>query len=338
MPDIPNPILAEATRGPLVESVHRGAVAVVDRTGALSLAVGNIDRIVFARSAIKPIQAIPLLETGAANRFAVTDSEVALACASHSGEPVHVGLVRDWLHRIGCDAHDLACGGHAPIDAAAARSLVAAGHEPGPEHNNCSGKHTGFLTLARHLEVSVEDYASTMHPVQAAVRAALGDLCDSALADAPVGIDGCGAPQYGIALRAIARGMARIAAPDDLAPARRAAVLRIRAAMLAAPHLVSGTGRFCGRLMAALGGRVVVKVGAEGVYTAAIPAASLGVALKIDDGATRAAEVVLGAVLVRLGVITPDEAAALEDLLVPRVPNVMGRPVGVIRAVPGALA
>jgi L-asparaginase II len=298
--DAANPIFVEVTRGSMVESRHRAAVAVVDANGTTIMAAGNIDRPAYPRSAIKPLQALAFIESGAADRYGLGPREIALACASHSGEPQHVELVLAWLRRIGCSAADLECGAHAPVNATASRDLIAAGRSPGPEHNNCSGKHAGFLTLARHLDVPTAGYIGIDHPVQRAVRAVLADMFGCNLDDVPVGIDGCGIPQYGVPLQAIARGMARLADDGSLGGARRDAARRVREAIAAHPFLTSGTGRFCMRVMDLTGERALVKAGAEGIYAAAVPGRGLGIAVKIDDGAGRAAEVVIGHVLVRL--------------------------------------
>jgi len=332
-PDAANPVLIEVTRGDMVESRHRAAVAVVDAQGAVALSAGDIDRPVYPRSAIKPLQALAFVEAGAADRYGLGPPEIALACASHSAEPAHVALVQAWLTRIGCAPADLECGAHPPVNPAAARALVAAGQEPGPQHNNCSGKHAGFLTLARHHGIATAGYIGIEHPVQRAVRAVLSEMVGLDLAGAPVGIDGCGIPQYGIPLRAIARGMARLADDGALGAARRDAARRVRHAMAAHPLLTSGTGRYCKRLMDALGDRALVKTGAEGVYAAALPGRGLGIALKVDDGAGRAAEVAIAHVLDRLGVIGAADRVVLGDALAPPVLNVAGRTVGIVRPV-----
>jgi L-asparaginase II len=328
---LPNPIVVEVTRGDIVESIHRGAVAVVAADGTVELAVGDIDRPVFPRSAIKPLQALPLVETGAADAFRLSDAEIALACASHSAEPRHVAVVAAWLDRIGCSQRDLECGAHPPMDPSAAHALALGNTRPSPIHNNCSGKHTGFLAAARHMREPTAGYIGYDHPVQRRVRAALGEMCGCDLATAPVGTDGCGIPQYGLPLRAIALGMARLAAPDRLLPARRAAIERIRRAMAVEPFLVAGTDRFDTAVMTATGGAVLVKGGAEGVYAAIMPSRGLGVALKVDDGAKRAAEVAAGHVLRRLGAISTSAAAQLMAYLQPNIHNVAGRVVGHVR-------
>src|SRR5258706_3764046 len=283
-----NPVLVEVTRGPLVESVHRGAVAVADARGALRLSLGNVERPIFPRSALKPIQAVPLIETGAADAFAVSDEELALACASHSGEPQHTERIAAWQRRIGCSAADLACGPHRPVHEPTASAMIVRGERWTSLHNNCSGKHTGFMTLARGLGVPVANYQEHDHPVQRAVEATLKEM--AGLTDPlPYGIDGCTVPNFAVPLAALARAVAQIADPDALPLGRADVRRRILAAMTDYPELVAGTGRPCTLLMRQ-NPKIAVKTGAEGVYVAILPELGLGVAVKIDDGAARAAE------------------------------------------------
>jgi L-asparaginase II len=208
---MPNPVLVEITRGDLVESVHRGAVAIVDSEGAVRFALGDVETPVYTRSSLKPIQALPLVESGAAEAFAVTDEEVALACASHSGEAMHTSRVSAWLARLGCKEADLACGPQPPRHEPTLEAMLTTQTKPSRLHNNCSGKHTGFLTVARYFKVPVAGYVGIAHPVQQAVIAALQRL--SGVRDASWGVDGCAAPNFAIPLTAFARDPAR---DDDL--------------------------------------------------------------------------------------------------------------------------
>ena len=322
-----NPVLAEVTRGPMVESRHRAAVAVVDGEGRVVLSAGNIERPVYARSAIKPLQAIPLVESGAAEAFGLGDREIALACASHLGEVLHVEAARAWLARIGCSVADLECGAHAPYNAAAAWALAASGAEPDASHNNCSGKHTGFLTLARHLGVPTTGYIRYEHPVQQRVLGVLESMTGLDLGAAPRGTDGCGIPTIAVPLGNLALAMARLAHPHDQPKARQTACARIRAAMTAEPFMIRGTDGYCSRVIEATGGRALVKIGAEGVYCGALPELGLGLALKVDDGAARAAIAILGRLLLRLEVIAPDASGLLSHPLI----NWAGRQVGEVR-------
>jgi L-asparaginase II len=301
-----NPILVEVTRGGRVESIHRGAIAIVDAAGKCVAAWGDVEAAVFARSAFKALQALPLVESGAAEAFGVTGEELALACASHSGEAMHVERVEPWLARIDCSESNLACGPHLPLHEPTAHAMLRAGERPCRLHNNCSGKHTGFLTLARHLRVSVEGYERPDHPVQVLVREAIADMSGLDARNMPVGIDGCAAPNYAIPLTHLAQGMARLGDPSSLHPDRAAAAKRLTAAWKTHPLLVSGTGRACSDLIIAAKGATVVKTGAEGVFTAVLPERGLAVALKIDDGATRAAETAMAKVLTLLGAAAED--------------------------------
>ncbi|MSO89475.1 MAG: asparaginase [Rhodospirillaceae bacterium] len=332
-PALADPILVEVTRGALVESRHRGAVAICDADGAPVQSWGDVERPIYPRSAVKPLQALPLIETGAADRFGLTDAEIALACASHSGEPEHEGAVTAWLRSIGLSGGDLECGEHWPMHEDAARALVREGRFPSAVHNNCSGKHSGFLTAARHLGEPTQGYIAADHPAQRRVRQALSDMCAIDLSAAPTGIDGCGIPTIAMPLSALARGMARLAAGTGLGHSRQAACARIRRAMTTHPLLVAGHGRFCTEIMAATSGRVVVKGGAEGVYVAALPERRLGIALKIADGASRAAETAMAALLRRFGGFEGADAEIVGRWLEPPIRNRAGIEIGVVREV-----
>ena len=333
--DAASPILVEVTRGNTVESRHRGIVAVAVAGGAVVAAWGDAERAVFPRSAVKPLQALPLIETGAARGFALGDAEIALACASHNGEPEHVAGVGAWLERVGLGAGDLECGAQAPIDKEAALALVRAGDAPSALTNNCSGKHAGFLTTARHLGEATAGYIEPVHAVQRRVTETLADMAGCDLATAPVGTDGCGIPAIAMPLAAVARAMARLAAPDSLAPERAAAARRVVAAMTAHPALVAGRGRYDTVAMQAGRGAFAVKTGAEGVHAAILPRLGLGCALKIEDGAARAAEVAMTALLRHLGALDGHAEAELADYLERPLVNWSGKRVGVIRAVLG---
>ena len=333
--DDADPVAVLVRRGDRVESTHRVAYAVADSGGALLHHEGDVRRPVFPRSAVKPLQALALIESGAAERFAVSERELALACASHAGEPMHTEAVSAWLARLGLDPSALECGAHAPNHEPTARRLIAAGQAASALHNNCSGKHAGMLTLALHLGVPIEGYIAPDHPVQQRIGAVLAAMSGGGLA--PPAIDGCGIPTHPLPLANLAAAIARLGDPGpdpDDAPGRAQACARIRAAMAAHPLLVAGSGRACSLIMAAAP-RVLVKTGAEGVYVAALPAQRLGLALKVADGASRAAVVALMALLKRLGALDPGAAAALGQLAAPELRNHAGRVVGRIEAAPG---
>lgn len=322
-------MIVEVVRGVRVESVHSVAVAVVDAEGASVFAAGDTARPVFPRSAIKPLQALPLIETGAADALSVTPAELALACASHNGEPKHAGAVRAWLGRMGLGVDRLACGGHPPYDGPSNEALLRAGAPFDRACDNCSGKHAGMLATASHAGEPVAGYADPGHPAQRRIAAALADMAGRGALDAPA-IDGCDAPNWPLPLAALASAFARFGAPDGLPAARAAACRRVASAMAARPDLVAGRGRLCTALMTAAP-HLVAKVGAEGVYAAAWPARGLGVALKVADGATRAAETALLALLARLGALDGDALAALDRWAAPVLRSRAGRMVGVIR-------
>jgi L-asparaginase II len=332
-----DPVLVEATRGEMVESRHRGACAVTDADGTIILAIGDIARPAYARSAIKPLQALPLIESGAADAFQLGAGEIALACASHRGEPMHVAAVSAWLARIGLGPGDLECGTHAPTDPAAAQALYRAGASPSPLHNNCSGKHAGFLTTARFFGEGVRGYIAAAHPVQQRVEAVLAAMTGLDLSAAPRGTDGCGIPVIGMPLSGLARAMARLATPARLPEKRGAAGRRILEAMAAEPLMVAGTGTFVSAVLATTRGSALVKNGAEGMFCAALPAQGLGIALKIADGAGRAAEVAMGAVLRRLGALDAAQLKALARFLAPDITNVAGKAVGRLRSTLGGI-
>lgn len=322
------PILVEVTRGGRVESRHRGAAVVLDARGGVVLSVGDVEQAVFPRSAVKALQALPLVESGAADRLGLGPAELALACASHSGEPEHVETVLDMLRRAGREADVLECGAHWPYGEAAARALAAAGQRPSALHNNCSGKHAGFVCLACASGDDPAGYIDAEHPTMRASTAALSEMTGTPLDARNRGIDGCSIPSYAIPLRALALGFARFASGEGLHPDRAAAAERLRASVAAFPFMVGGTGRFDTNLMRALGRAVFSKTGAEGVFCVALPTLGLGLALKCDDGAGRASEAATAAILRKL---LPEHAAVLTPLAEYPLHNWNGIAVGRVR-------
>jgi L-asparaginase II len=331
-----NPIVVEATRGPLVESRHRGAGAVVDSGGAFVFSFGDVERAVYPRSAVKAFQALPLIESGAADELGLTEAEIALACASHSGEAAHVAGVAAMLGKAGADAGALACGAHWPLGEKAARALARSGAAPSALHNNCSGKHAGFIGLARASGWGSKAYETPSHPVQRAAKAAIEDLTGAALGADVCALDGCSIPTYAVPLRALALGFARFATGAGLAPARREAARRIREAIAAHPAMVAGEGRFDTDAMSLLRARAFIKTGAEGVSCAALPEAGLGLAVKADDGATRAAQVMIAALIAKFLPMSDAERGRFETFASPTLRNWNGLEVGGMRAA-GAL-
>jgi L-asparaginase II len=326
--------LVEVWRGSMCESVHRGHAVVVDRTGEVVSAWGDPGAVIYPRSSCKMIQALPLVESGAADVLGLGDRHLALACASHQGAASHVALARDWLAALGMEDGDLRCGPEEPRDRAERNALIRSGEAVCQMHNNCSGKHCGFLTVSRHLGAGAE-YVDPGHPVQAAVREAFETM--TGLRSPGFGIDGCSAPNFATTLQGLGRAMARFAAArDGGVSVRERAAARLVRAMLAHPDLVAGEGRACTALMRTMGGKVAVKTGAEGVFIAILPEQGLGVAMKCADGATRAAEAVVAAILVRLGVLEAEHPVAARLMRGP-ITNRRGLSVGEIR-VAAALA
>lgn len=326
-----NPFLVEVTRGQLVESRHRGSVSVVDADGATVLSIGDVDRRVFPRSAVKALQALPLLERGIAYKYNLTDEELALACASHSGEPEHVRVAEAMLAKAGRDVGCLECGTHWPMGEAASRALAAEGKTPNALHNNCSGKHAGFICLACGTGNDPKGYVGADHPVQRMVRETLEDVTGACHSMEKSGIDGCSIPTYAVRLPSLAFGFARFGTGAGLSGEAKAAAERIRKAVAAHPFMVAGTGRFDTRLMEILRERAFVKVGAEGVYCATFPELGYGIALKADDGHVRAAEAMMAGLVLRFLPLNDQERAAVEALAQPVFRNWNGIEVGGIR-------
>ncbi len=327
------PVAIEVCRGARLESRHRVAVVVSDAQGVIRLAVGDPATPILPRSAIKPLQAMPLVESGAADAFRLDPTELALACASHTGEPGHVETVTAWLARLGLAAEHLACGAHLPSHQATADAMLARGATPSGVHNNCSGKHAAMLTTAVRLGEPVAGYALPDHPVQRRIRDVLEAMAGEVLAEPP-GVDGCGVPAWTVSLHGLARMAARFADPSGLAPERRAAIQRLAAAMRTAPWFVAGTGRLTTGLMQ-VAPSLLVKNGAEGVYLAALPEHGLGLGLKVEDGASRAAGPALLATLAALGALDDRATAALAGFANPTLRNHAGDAVGEIRVVAG---
>jgi L-asparaginase II len=320
-------VVIEVTRGPVVESRHEGIAAVVKPDGAVVASWGDIDAAILPRSANKPIQAMAFVESGAIECFGLGNTHIALACASHNGEPRHVETVRAWLKKVGLSEADLECGTHPPRLQSTIELLAREGAMPTPAFNNCSGKHSGFLTTAVAYGEPTRGYIKYDHPVQRRLRDVMTDLCGVDANGFAYGTDGCGIPTLATPLRRLAQAMANMAEPSRLSSKRAEAAARIRAAMNAEPFMVAGTGRFCSRVNAALPGVAQVKTGAEGVFCGMLPGLGLGIALKMWDGAGRAAEVAMATLLAHLGVLPSQQ----KELLHPPVKNVVGLLVGEMR-------
>jgi L-asparaginase II len=325
-----SPVLVEVLRGLLVESRHCGAVAVFDADGNRVLAIGDVERPVYPRSAIKAFQALALVESAAADRYGLGPQELAIACASHSGEPGHVATVTAMLTRAGLDPSALKCGAHWPIHEPSAQALAGDGGTATALHNNCSGKHAGFLCAACAMGADPTRYLEPAHPVQRHVKAALESLGAIVVGEDACATDGCSAPTWALPLNALALAFARFGSGVGLAPERAKAAAWLRAACAEYPWHVAGSGRFCTRIMQRFGARVFVKAGAEGVFCGALPEQGLGIAVKCDDGATRASEVIMAATLSQLLPFAADRTA-LESYVRPTLHNWSGSVIGGLR-------
>lgn len=321
-------VLAEIWRGEFLESQHLGHAVVVDRAGQVIAAWGDSERVTLPRSACKMVQALALVESGAADGAGLGSEQLALACASHNGADSHVRRVATWLENLGLSDDNLRCGAHMPKDEAAYKALLCAGEEPHQWHNNCSGKHAGFLTLNQHLGAGPE-YIDPAHPVQRAVLEAFEDVTGET--SPGHAIDGCSAPNFATSLTGLARAMSRFANASDTGGVREHAMVRLRQAMALHPELVAGEGRACTRLMRAMNGRAMVKTGAEAVFVAILPEQGLGVALKVDDGGTRASEAAITALLTRFGALDGADPVARAFMDAP-IANWRGVECGVLRA------
>jgi L-asparaginase II len=329
--------LVEVVRGPLVEAVHRGDLAVVDNSGVLRAGVGDPDsKITYLRSSAKPFQTMPLVYGGAAARWGFGADDLAVCCSSHNGEPMHTERIASLLERIGLASSDLACGAHPPLHRDTAAALVRDGVDASVLHSNCSGLHTGMLAQSRQLDVDVLGYEAPSHPVQQEILANVSRFTGLAPADIAVGIDGCSAPCYGVSLYHMAFAYARLMAPGDLSEPYASAAAAIRGAMTGHPQLVAGTGRFDTDVMELGQGSLVAKGGASGVQCVGI-AGGVGVALKIEDGAeghaspARPTTVAATAALCQLGILDETQVAALGEHARPSLDSLAGEKVGEVR-------
>lgn len=339
------PAIIEVTRGTMVESRHRVHGVVADAAGQIVHSWGETEMEIYPRSSIKPLQALALVETGAAEHWGLMDERIALACASHSGSLAHTMAVEAWLDDLSLGEGDLECGAHMPRDEEAAHGLIRRGSGPCRLHNNCSGKHAGFLTTALHMGEPTAGYIDADHPVQQRLYRALGEMGDCDMSATARGADGCGIPVYGMPLAALARAVARMADPKaaGLGAVRAAAAERIVQSMTKHNFMVSGRGRFDHAVMTAGIGVAkrtgvpvfATKTGAEAVHVAILPAAgtrpALGVAVKAEDGEKRATDTMMAHLLDFLGRFDDDARGAMAPFLDMRVTNAEGRPVGTVR-------
>ncbi len=329
-------ILAKVIRGETVESIHRGHLVVVSGAGETLFALGNPETVTFWRSSAKSIQAVPFLKNAAAEAFEFSEKEIALACGSHSGEEIHVRVAAQMLEKIGLSEADLRCGVHLPFDEKRAEEMIRSGEQPNQLHNNCSGKHAAMLALAKHTGADLQTYDSPEHPVQQAILDCVAEFSDVPRDEIKIGIDGCAAPNFALPIRAMALSFARLVLPPvSFNDETKEACRRIVSATVSHPEMIGGSGRLDTLIMRAAGGKLVSKIGAEGVYSAGVlPSAQyktgLGIAFKIEDGDDkRARAVVLIELLRQLDIF---DAEILKEFSPLAIKNRRGDTVGSVEA------
>jgi len=305
-----NPVLAHLTRGGIIESFHRGACSIIDCDGTVLKNIGDVAHPIFPRSAIKALQALPLIESGAAAALGYSHQDIALACASHSGEELHIEALQSMLDKSGIEKEHLDCGWHWPMSKKAGQKLAAIGEKPGSLHNNCSGKHIAMLATARHLGEPLENYTKQAHRVQQRVASTVSGFCSYDLLSTTCAIDGCSVPTWAIPLENLSLGFANLARPAERLTRWQDACQQIIRSAKSAPFMVAGSNRFCSDIMISVP-RLFAKTGAEGVYCGCVPHAGIGIAVKCDDGAERAAQVIFAAAIAALPVWTKDEKTKL---------------------------
>lgn len=324
-------VLVNVERGQLVESIHRGNIAVVNAKGEVLASLGEIEKVIYARSSMKPLQAIPIIETGAADHYQLNDRDISLACASHNGELQHTERAAAILERVGLGVEDLKCGTHPPRWQEAYENVIKEGKEITPIYNNCSGKHSGMLATAKHMNETVEDYYKIDHPIQQRILSVISELTDVPKENIEIGIDGCGVPVHGVPLKNLALSFARMAEPSEFKETRRQSIRRVTTAMMNAPEMVGGTSRFCTDFMKVMKGKMFGKVGAEGVYCVGIPSAGIGIAVKIEDGNSRATSAVVMEVLDQMKLIEEEEKKDLASYHYPVLLNARKEEIGMLR-------
>ena len=327
---MPKPLI-KVLRGPLTESVHYGHIAVVDHTGRLIASWGDPHITTYMRSAAKPIQALEVILSGAADRYAFSDSQLAVMCASHYGEPQHLDTVTSILKTIGLDASTLQCGAVMPLKPAYCLELARRQVSPSPLLNDCSGKHAGMLAVCRHCGLDIQAYLDPEHPLQQRIIGHMARVCGMSRSDIAVGIDGCSAPVFGLPLFNMAQGYARLAHPDVLPTHYPSAIGRIFSSMTANPFLISGTNGFDTALIRHGRGDIIGKIGAEGIYCVAVRSKGLGIAIKASDGSDRPLAPTTLSVLRQLGIVR--NPLGLEAFVQPAVTNDKNQTVGSVQPV-----
>ncbi|HHT01739.1 MAG TPA: asparaginase [Firmicutes bacterium] len=328
-----SPELVHMYRGGLLDCIYRGDVAVVDALGNVQFWVGNVEKVAFLRSAAKPVQVLPVLTSGAIERFGIQPPEVAIMAASHSGEERHVAVVKGILDKLGLEPSHLQCGTHVPFLGPSPYAIYQRGEEPTALHNACSGKHCGMLALALQQGWDLIDYVDLGHPVQQQMLHAFAEVADMAGEEVEIGIDGCGVPVFGVTLRKMAYCYARLVMPERLPERWRAAARQITTAMTAHPEMVGGEARLCTDAMRVVGNGLIAKLGADGIYCFGIPQLGLGVAIKAEDGNLRAVEAAAVEVLAQLGVLDEKQLQDLSRYHRPQNYSCRGDVVGGIRPV-----
>lgn len=329
--------LAEVTRGNFVESRHLGRAIIVDRYGKVVWAVGDGDSLIFPRSTIKPFLVLEFVKSGAVDRLNFSDDMIALACASHGGEAAHVALVAEMLKRVGLDGKSLECGAHWSSYAPAAYQWSAQGHQcPSELHNSCSGKHAALICLSCDQGVNPQDYTDPAHIMQRRVTEMLEHVTTAPHLEENLGIDGCSFPTYAIEIQKLAYGFARFATGEGLEALTAKAAERVRSAVAAHPFMIAGTNRFETILMEHFRERLFLKMGAEGIMVAALPYEGLGIVVKAEDGAARAAEAAMAGLLLRFGekslLRTQEDTLCLEQWAQQPLVNWNGHQVGMLQA------
>lgn len=313
--------LVHVYRGEYVESVHYGSIAVVDASGKLLASAGDPYLKTFIRSSAKPIQAMPIIFSGAHDKYNFTSDELALMCASHNGEELHVNTVRRILQKVGVPEEKLACGVHMPYYKPTTDQMIRDGIDPIPAQSNCSGKHSAMLALSAYYGWDLDTYIQVDHPVQQLMLDVMSDVSELPRDEFWIGIDGCGVPVFGMPLYNMALAYARLTKPETLQEKYRRPAEILTQAMYTSPMLVAGTGRFCTDLMTVMQGKVIAKAGAEAVYTVGIMDKGIGIAIKISDGGPRGKELAMMKALEDLGFINEEEIAQLEKYRYPIVKN-----------------
>ena len=322
--------VVEIYRGTLVESSHNGHIAVVNSEGELLYSYGEPYRITYARSSIKPIQAIPVVETNAAEEFNIEDREISFMCSSHNSEEFHAECAREILNKSHIKLDKLQCGTHIPLSIKAYKDLILSGRELTSEYSNCSGKHCGMLITTKHMNEDIDTYLDINHPIQQRILDVLSDVCNYNKNNIVIGLDGCGAPVHALPLERLAYGFATLSKPENLQKNRKEAIQRIISSMTTYPEMVAGTKRFCTDFMKVCGHKMFGKVGAEGVYLVGIKEKGIGIGIKIEDGDMSIVYSVVIEVLKQLNMITNEEIDKLINYYKPKILNARKEEVGKI--------